>query len=236
MALTGVGSLEIMHALEKEADMRTLNILILILCILFTDSALAKKKHKRSKTRYAAHQVKAAPPEDISPDELANFDRYPRNVRNLIVNALELSSQHLAYKFGSGDPENRGLDCSGAISYLLKQANVNDVPRQADEIYQWAYTKGDFFAVNSHRLNSFEFSQLKPGDLLFWSGTYPVKRDPSVTHVMMYLGRDKQDRPLMFGATSRRGQSGVGVFAFKMPSPNSKIRFLGYGCIPHLSC
>ena len=218
--------------------MRALKIFILIFCILLSDHAFAKKKHKRSKAKQVVHHVRRSPPKEISTDELVNFDRYPRNVKKLISDALDLSSQHLAYKFGSTDPENRGLDCSGAISYLLKQSQVTDVPRQADEIYQWAYTKGDFFAVNSHRLTSFEFSQLKPGDLLFWSGTYPVKRDPSVTHVMMYLGRDKQNRPLMFGASSSGGksQAGVGVFDFKMPSANSKARFLGYACVPHLSC
>ena len=117
---------------------------------------------------------------------------------------------------------------------------IKKILRSQDEIYQWAYEKGDFYAVNGHQINSFEFSNMKPGDLLFWSGTYPVKRDPAITHVMMYLGRDKNNRPLMFGASSQRRsgvmQSGVGVFDFSLPSAKSKARFLGYACIPHLSC
>ncbi len=108
-------------------------------------------------------------------DDLPNFDSYPRNVKKLIAAALEISEQKLAYKFGSMDPDNKGMDCSGTISYLLKQAQIRDVPRQADEIYQWAYENGEFSAVNSHRFGTFEFSKLKPGDLLFWSGTYPVQ-------------------------------------------------------------
>lgn len=232
--------------------MRVLKIVILILCMAFTTGVLAKKqshhKVRHVASRHAAkHTAKRQshgtlrPAASISTSELAGFDRYPRDVKKLITNALALSEQHLTYKFGSDNPRADGMDCSGTISYLLKQQDVDDVPRQADDIYKWAYKKGGFYAVNGHQLNSFEFSDMKPGDLLFWSGTYPVKRDPSITHVMMYLGKDKHNRPLMFGATSGRTyhgepQSGVGVFDFTVPPEHSKARFLGYACIPHLTC
>jgi cell wall-associated NlpC family hydrolase len=243
--------------MDKEFAMRALKIIILMFCIMFNSTAIAKKsthhvnakhtvrhaaKHssKRTTARTQRHTA-SVPARAISTSELVGFDRYPRDIKKLITNALDLSGQGLAYKFGSMDPKNNGLDCSGAISYVLKQSEIRDVPRQADEIYQWAWKKGEFFAVNGHRINSFEFSELKPGDLLFWSGTYPVQRDPAVTHVMMYLGRDRDNRPLMFGATNGRtyrgrSQSGVGVFDFTVPPPHSKARFLGYACIPHLSC
>jgi cell wall-associated NlpC family hydrolase len=237
--------------------MRAINIIILILCLICTDASLATTKktsrHHRqkrilvhNKSRHTARTTQIAhrglrPAAKISPTELAGFDHYPRSVKKLITEALALADQNLSYKFGSTDPQNKGMDCSGTISYLLKQENIRDVPRQADEIYQWAWQKGDFYAVNGHRFGSFEFSEMKPGDLLFWSGTYPVQRDPAVTHVMMYLGRDKNNRPLMFGATSGRAfhgeaRDGVGVFDFSVPPPHSKARFLGYGCIPHLTC
>lgn len=237
--------------------MRALKIIMLMLCIIFNTAAFANKTKHPAKTRHVAkhavkhsskrkttsaeHQRASIPARSISTSEIVGFDRYPRDIKRLINNALELSGQHLAYKFGSMDPRNNGLDCSGAISYLLKQQEIDDVPRQADEIYKWAWKKGEFYAVNGHQINSFEFAELKPGDLLFWSGTYPVKRDPAVTHVMMYLGRDHDNRPLMFGATNGRTyrgrpQSGVGVYDFKVPPPHSKARFLGYACIPHLSC
>ena len=237
--------------------MRALIMATLLLCTFLDSSALAKKpvqhakaKHvtmhatKHAKKRKPTRLVRAdnsVPARTIATSELVGFDHYPDDVKKLIENALELSGQHLAYKFGSMDPKNNGMDCSGAISYLLKQLEVNDVPRQADQIYKWAWKKGEFFAVNGHRLNSFEFSELKPGHLLFWSGTYPVHRDPAVTHVMMYLGKDKKNRPLMFGATTGRiyhgkPQNGVGVFDFRIPSAHSKARFLGYACIPGVSC
>lgn len=233
--------------------MRVLKIVILILCMTFTTGVLAKKHPQHHKVKHTVkHSVKRStkqrtqhaavrPAATISTSELAGFDRYPRDVKKLITNALALSEQHLTYKFGSDNPRDNGMDCSGTISYLLKKQDIDDVPRQADGIYQWAYKQGGFSAVNGHQLNSFEFSDMKPGDLLFWSGTYPVKRDPAITHVMMYLGRDKQNRPLMFGATNGRtyhgqSQSGVGVFDFTVPPERSKARFLGYACIPHLTC
>lgn len=230
--------------------MQVVYLLLMIVSLLFSGNALAAKAHKNAVKKHAttkkhvkAHHLSAAshkaPPLFITPDDLVGFDDYPRSVKKLITDALSLAEQRLPYRFGSADPSN-GLDCSGAISYLLKQASVDDVPRQADQIYQWAWQNGEFSAVNGKRLSSFEFSKLKPGDLLFWSGTYPVQRETNVTHVMMYLGRDKDDHPLMFGATSNRVYEGkldgVGVFNFNLPSGKAKARFLGYACIPHVNC
>ena len=221
--------------------MRKLNMILLILCLIFSPAVFAKKLHQRTKIKHVVTKTHHTPPREITTDQIVGFDDYPSNIKQLINNALSLSSQHLAYKFGSMDPENNGMDCSGTIGYLLKQARINDVPRQADQIYQWAWENGEFFAVNGHKLNSFEFSELKPGDLLFWTGTYPVKRDPAISHVMMYLGRDKENRPLMFGASTGRtfrgkSQDGVGVYTFNLPTGASKSRFLGYACIPGLTC
>lgn len=234
--------------------MRSLKGFILVIFFTLSASVFAKTtshhasasttKAKHSKKHHSAHTAKLTthtpPPISITPDDLVGFNDYPRDVKKLITDALSLADQHLPYRFGATDP-NSGFDCSGAISYLLKESEINDVPRQADQIYEWAWENGEFSAVNGKRIGSFEFSKLKPGDLLFWSGTYPVQRETNVTHVMMYIGRDKQNRPLMFGASSSRyfqGKplDGVGVFSFNMPSSGSKARFLGYACVPHLTC
>lgn len=237
--------------------MRIVFFLITLLLFTSVEGAYASTTHKHTtpkhtnapkRTHNTHHVVRRvssastthkAPPISITPDDLVGFDDYPRDVKKLVTDALALADQHLPYRFGSTDP-SVGLDCSGAISYLLKQSEVDDVPRQADQIYQWAWENGQFSAVNSKRISSFEFSKLKPGDLLFWSGTYPVQRDTDVTHVMMYIGHDKENRPLMFGAASNRvyqgKPDGVGVFSFNMPSGRTKARFLGYACVPHLNC
>jgi len=177
----------------------------------------------------------------IGVQELQGYRDYPANVKKLVDHALALSQKHLTYKYGSANPAEGGMDCSGTIYYLLRSLKIDDVPRQSDQIYDWVWKKGRFYAVNGHDTHSFEFSHLRPGDLLFWSGTYTVHRDPPVTHVMMYLGVDKQNEMLMFGSSDGRSyrhtrMNGVSVFDFKLPQEHSKSRFLGYSCIPQLTC
>ena len=77
--------------------------------------------------------------------------------------------------------------------------------------------KANFYKTDKF---NFDFSKLKPGDLLFWSGTYRVKRTPPITHVMLYLGKTKNNELLMFGASNGRTyrgkrMNGVSVFDFK---------------------
>ncbi len=180
-------------------------------------------------------------PVTIAENELRNFAENQTDVKKLLRLALALAGQNLGYKYGSSDPKNRGMDCSGTIYYLLHSIGITDAPRSSHTIYQWAWTKGNFHAVNSTKIDSFEFQYLRPGDLLFWNGTYNVAHDPNVTHVMIYLGKDKDNRPLMIGASNGRsykGQKiyGVSVFDFKLPSRTSKSRFLGYSCTPQLNC
>ena len=70
----------------------------------------------------------------------------------------------------------------------------------------------------AHSDDSFELDNLKPGDLMFWSGTYHVDRDPSITHTMIYLGREKgSNQRIMVGASDGRtykGQQKWGVSVF----------------------
>ncbi len=138
------------------------------------------------------------------------------------------------------------MDCSGFIYYVLSQSGIKDVPRDAREQYIWVRKGGNFQAVLAHRDDTFELDTLKPGDLLFWTGTYSVNRDPDITHTMIYLGREKRtNKRVMIGSSDGRtfdGKQrwGVSVFDFKMPPPpksgDAKISpvFVGYGRIPGL--
>ena len=138
------------------------------------------------------------------------------------------------------------MDCSGFIYYVLNQNGMSDVPRDAREQYIWVRKAGKFQAVLGRSENSFELDALKPGDLLFWAGTYKVDRDPAITHTMIYLGREKgTNQRIMVGASDGRvykGQSrfGVSVFEFKIAgrrvgSENeSGPMFVGYASIPGL--
>ena len=167
-------------------------------------------------------------------------------MRQIIEAALDLTKKNLGYAYGSADPANGGMDCSGFIYYLLSQNGFADVPRDSSQQYVWVRKAGNFNAVLSRHEDSFELDALKPGDLLFWSGTYNIDRDPPITHTMIYLGREKRTKKrVMVGSSDGRTYDGkqrfgVSVFDFKLPPPlnsnDAKISpvFVGYGRIPGL--
>jgi cell wall-associated NlpC family hydrolase len=191
-------------------------------------------------------QKKGAPNVSLAPEEIAGFDTYPAKVRQIIEAGLELTKQNLGYKYGSADPANGGMDCSGFVYYVLQQNGFSDVPRDSSQQYIWMRKAGNFNAVLSRREDSFELDALKPGDLLFWRGTYNIDRDPPITHVMIYLGRERTKKRVMVGASDGRTYDGkqrfgVSVFDFKLPPPPSSNEaklspvFVGYGRIPGLT-
>ncbi len=182
----------------------------------------------------------------VKPDEIVDFDKNPEPVRKLLTDALDLTKRNLDYKYGSADPAAGGMDCSGFIYFVLRENGVQDVPRDASGQYVWVRKAGNFRAVLSRELDSFELDELKPGDLLFWTGTYNVERDPPVTHTMIYLGKQKDSgKPIMVGSSDGRTyegeqQFGVSVFDFKAvrakqaTSSGTHPRFVGYARIPGL--
>jgi cell wall-associated NlpC family hydrolase len=184
----------------------------------------------------------------LAPEAISGFDNYPPKVQQLLTSALELTARNLDYKYGSADPGAGGMDCSGFVYYVLKQNGVDKVPRDSSEQYNWLRRAGRFEPVVSQKEDSYEFDGLKPGDLLFWTGTYAIERDPPITHAMIYVGREKKTgaRVMVGASDGRTYQSqqrfGVSVFDFKMPRAekgeieDGKVhpRFVGYGHIPGL--
>lgn len=195
---------------------------------------------------HPASGKKAWPNVSLSPDEIAEYDSYPSKVRQIIDAGLDLTKQNLGYTYGSADPANGGMDCSGFVYFVLKQNGFPDVPRDSSQQYVWVRKGGNFKAVVSRKEDSFELDDLKPGDLLFWRGTYNIDRDPPITHSMIYLGREKGTKKrVMLGSSDGRTYDGkqrwgVSVFDFKLPPPpksgDAKISpvFVGYGRIPGL--
>jgi len=190
---------------------------------------------------------KASPNVSLSPDQIEGYDSYPAKVRQILDAGLALTKENLGYTYGSATPADGGMDCSGFIYYVLKQNGFPDVPRDSSQQYVWVRKAGDFNAVVSRKEDSFELNDLKPGDLLFWRGTYNIDRDPPITHTMIYLGREKRtNKRVMVGSSDGRTYDGkqrwgVSVFDFKMPPPpqsgDARISpvFVGYGRIPGLS-
>ena len=187
---------------------------------------------------------KGWPNVSLSPDAIEGYEKYPAKVRQILEAGLALTRENLGYTYGSADPANGGMDCSGFVYYVLQQNGFPDVPRDSSQQYVWVRKAGNFNAVLSQKEDSFEFNDLKPGDLLFWRGTYNIDRDPPITHTMIYLGREKRTKKrVMVGSSDGRTYDGkqrwgVSVFDFKMPPPpksgDAKISpvFVGYGQIP----
>jgi cell wall-associated NlpC family hydrolase len=223
----------------------------------------ARKKHKPSPTPSptetptpestetpsptpAATARKKGAPVSISPNEIAGYENYSAKVRTMVDLALDLAARGLNYKYGSADPESGGMDCSGFVYYVLTTTGVPDVPRDSSGQYAWLRKAKSFEAVISRKDDTFELSELKPGDLLFWTGTYEIERDPPITHAMIYLGREKKtNKRIMIGASDGRtyhGESryGVSVFDFKISPPSETKEgrlsptFVGYGHVPGL--
>jgi peptidoglycan DL-endopeptidase CwlO len=183
----------------------------------------------------------------LKPVQLRDFDTQPPKVQELIRNSLALTERNLGYQYGSADPAQGGMDCSGFIYYILSGAGFKDVPRQSSDQYLWVRRASDFHAVLSRDPDTFELKEMQPGDLMFWSGTYAVDRDVPISHVMIYLGREKSTgRPVMVGASDGRTYDGrqrfgVSVFDFKLPTgnpnksdPDLVAKFEGYASIPGL--
>jgi cell wall-associated NlpC family hydrolase len=187
----------------------------------------------------------AASVASLQPGDLREFDSQSPKVQGLIRSALALTERNLAYTYGSSDPNSGGMDCSGFIYYVLTNAGFRDVPRQSSDQYLWVRKNSNFHAVLSRNSDTFELKQLRPGDLMFWSGTYQVSRDVPITHVMIYLGTEKKTKkPVMVGASDGRSYNGerrfgVSVFDFKLPNgtpnktdPDLIPRFEGYASLP----
>jgi peptidoglycan DL-endopeptidase CwlO len=198
-------------------------------------------------TTPSASPEKNVTTESISTAEISGYDKYPPQVRKVLGIALDLTHRNLGYKYGSADPARGGMDCSGFIYYVLNKAGIDAVPRDAVGQYIWVRKAGKFQAVLGRSQETFELDALKPGDLLFWAGTYSVDRDPAITHTMIYLGREKAtNQRIMVGASDGRtykgrARFGVSVFDFKIAGHHasseekSEPMFVGYASIPGLS-
>ncbi|MEQ1862753.1 MAG: NlpC/P60 family protein [Chthoniobacteraceae bacterium] len=214
------------------------------------EAALPKKKVRATQTPEVEPRVlpsaksPAAPNVAIAPEEIMEFRAQPAGVQKLIESSLELTRQNLTYTFGSADPANGGMDCSGFIYYILRQHGLTQVPRDSSGLYLWVRKARGFRSVISRKPDSAEMDELLPGDLLFWTGTYATDRDPPISHTMIYLGTEKASgAKVMIGSSDGRTyrgvkRNGVSVFDFTMPRTptdgEQRSTFIGYARIPGL--
>lgn len=228
------------RALRRRFDLLSVGLFWLLV------GSLAQAETPPAPTGEEKRPAGMAPDASLRPEELIDFDKEPVEVQELLRQALLLTGRDLTYRYGSADPATGGIDCSGFVYYLLRQCGFREVPRSASAQYVWVRKAGLFRAVLSREPNSFELDELRPGDLLFWEGTYATTNDPPITHSMIYLGREKATgERVMAGASDGRSYHGkqrwgASVFDFwprfpgKIASPGSS-RFVGYGKIPGLA-
>lgn len=100
---------------------------------------------------------------------IAKFQNLSDRASEVAMHAMGLLG--IRYRMGGNTPEN-GLDCSGMVRYVFKQALGTTLPRTAEEISQ----------VGS----SIAMHELQPGDLVFYN---TLKR--GFSHVGIYLGDNK---------------------------------------------
>ena len=102
-------------------------------------------------------------------DESTLFERYTSSAQDLILKGLELVG--INYRRGGTDPDS-GLDCSGLVQLVFKDAVGLLLPRTAKEQSQVG--------------NEVDKDELKPGDLVFFN---TMRR--AFSHVGIYLGDNR---------------------------------------------
>ncbi len=97
---------------------------------------------------------------------LSRISSFTDRAASLAIEAMSLVGIH--YKLGGTSPEN-GLDCSGLVRYVFREANGTELPRTSSEI--------------SRVGEKIDKKDLQPGDLVFFN---TLKR--AFSHVGIYLG------------------------------------------------
>jgi hypothetical protein len=141
-----------------------------------------------------------------------------------------------------GEREAWMMDCSNTVRYICQDALGLRLSRVASGQY-WELDQAGKITKAPTRDGQVDTNALldsmASGDLLFWEWTYDIKRSPPITHVMIYLGRDKKGIPRMAGSSSGKN-GGVGIYRFN-PNANMggvrnvfggykrKAKFVGFG-------
>ncbi len=148
--------------------------------------------------------------------------------------AEHISKFGLPYVFGGDHPSEGGMDCSGSMQFLLSDIGFKDMPRTSYDQYAWLRKARTMNHSKSIPDKMGGRKGIKPGDLIFWGGTY--NSGHKVSHVMIYLGQGGDGTHYMFGARGekKQGLHGSGVDIFKLESGYQK-GLIGFGSLPGVS-
>ena len=175
-----------------------------------------------------ADQAQPVWPEDLAGDRRELLDS---------VLAFLKANPAIPYKLGSADAS--GMDCSGAMFHLLKQAD-QDPPRSAHAQYVWMKKLGRLTEVpeNARTGDAPAYAALRPGDLVFYAHCGPdAPAEIHASHVHMYLGKEADGHAIMIGSSEGRSYrhrkiSGFGITDYHVPGPDAKTRIIAYGPPP----
>lgn len=179
----------------------------------------------------------------IATTDLLEFGQLSAGRQRLVATAIALAqnSPWLPYVFGGADPALGGLDCSGAMYYVMTRLGLAP-PRTSAGQYAWVrdHLRLHLIPDDASTTEHLSLAWLLPGDLLFWSTPAAGSAPPlvNITHVAMYLGREKKDgRQVMINATDGRSYrgtqaNGYGVYDFRMPRAGATSKMVGYGLPP----
>lgn len=181
----------------------------------------------------------------LKTSELKDFDTLAEPRKKLIEAALLAAKEvtGMPYRFAGNGVKDGGFDCSGAMYHVLNKVGLTP-PRTSYAQFLWVKSGSTIHLISTEAksLTHESFAKLKPGDLVFWSGTYePIdNRLTNITHVGMFIGYEKKDgHPVMINASDGRSyrgkaQSGFGVYDFRMPRAGGTSVMVGYGTPPKL--
>ncbi len=117
----------------------------------------------------------ASPPPVLAADAdepnfiFSTLSSFTDKAARLAIEAMSLVGIH--YRRGGNSPEN-GLDCSGLVRYVFREAHGTELPRTSAEISKMGETV--------------DKKDLQPGDLVFFN---TLRR--TFSHVGIYLGDNK---------------------------------------------
>jgi cell wall-associated NlpC family hydrolase len=160
----------------------------------------------------------------------------PPAAPDLPLAAARLAGTGLPYKYGANRPEDGGFDCSGFVQFVYKDVYGIKLPAEAGLQLEYLRKHGRVWDATT----GWNPSDLRPGDLIFWTGTAPTRRRSPVTHVMIYEGGNTMVGSQNAGRRLNSSHSGVGFYRF-YPSPpeggsmpddrffSSQMRVYAYG-------
>lgn len=178
-----------------------------------------------------AEQARLAWPADLSKDRRAFLEP---------ALAFLKANPAIPYKLGSADAT--GMDCSGAVFFLLKQAG-QEPPRSAHGQYLWMKDLKRLTIVPATARTADDpiYSALRPGDLVFYAHDGPdAPQEIHASHVHIYLGKEADGHAVMIGSSEGRSYrhhkvNGFGITDYHVPAAGAKTRMIAYGPPPPLA-